>query len=561
MIFLFLRGYGMTTMTQDFDFVTELNKEMMRNLTTSFGLDYAMITDRRGGNVDTIHKVREYQKEGPNSDIHIDATNDKAYQNRGNYDSHAYHKDQNYIKKGREDKQLHREGHLQDAYLNKKFEGDRQLDHTISAKEIHDDRARSLTGLDGVSLANANSNLNSTNWYVNNLKRAHSMDHFLSDVVPKKQNELKQTILKNEKKHKEMPLNTPKQRHEAQKVQDRIKADKEKLGTLNQVEKNADKMRDADATARKEYDKKISVDYYTSTQFLKSAASDMANTGFKMGMRQVIGLVLAEVWLELKDFLSSLFNKGKNHFNLNQIWSDIKEAISNIFNRVKEKLKAILASFKDGAIGGIFSSITNIFLNVFTVASKSIGKIIREMWQTLVSVIKMIFFNPDKLSLSELMRNAIKLLALGAATVLGTLLDSYLTSVFTFPFGSAIASFISALCTGLLTVTLVYFIDHSSVMRRIWDFLDKIKSEAQRTLEYFKKVNAQLDQYLMMLAQVEFNMDPKELMEFADSLEATTCEYERGYILNAEIERRNIELPFEAGNTASVRNWLKSLGK
>lgn len=548
----------MSNMTQEFDFVKELNQEILRNLTTSFGLDFIMMEDKRGGNVDTTHKVREYQKEGEQSDIHINATNNKAYQEREKYDSHAYHTDSNYKNKGRADKKAHQAGELYDPYLGGKLNGDRQLDHTISANEIHHDRARHLAGIDGVILANRDTNLNSTNWYVNNLKRAHSMEHFLNEIVPKKQNALKQTILKNEQIHSKMPMDTPAERHKARQVQDRIQADKEKLNTLNEVEKNANKLRKADEIARSNANKEVDKAYYMSSKFAKAVAADAVHTGIKMGMRQAIGMVLAEVWFELKDFLAHLFNKKNRNFELGQIWDEIKAAFANIFSRIKSKFKDLLNSFKDGLVGGIFSAVTSVIVNMFTVASRQIGKIIREMWQTLVSVIKLIFFNPDKLSLSDLIRSAVKLIALAVATFLGVMLDSYLTGLFAFPFGSEIAAFLSALCTGILTVTMVYFIDYSSIMKKVWAFLDQFKSGAERSLDYFKKVNQQLDQYLLEIAQVEFNFNTKELAAFNDSLEATTCEYERGYLLSQEIKRRNIELPFEDGNHESVRDWLKS---
>lgn len=548
----------MSTITQEFDFVTELNQEILRNITTSFGLDFVMMEDKRGGNVDTTHKLREYQNEGEQSDIHINAANHKAYQQQEKYDSHAYHTNSNYKNKGRVDKKAHLAGELNDPYLGGKLKGDRQLDHTISAKEIHHDRARHLAEIDGVVLANRDTNLNSTNEYVNNLKRAHSMDHFLNEIVPNKQNALKQTILKNEQTYSTMPKQTATERYKARELQDRIQADKEKLNTLNEVEQNADKLRKADKIARDNANKEIDKTYYSSSKFMKAVAIDMAHVGVKMGMRQAIGIVLAEIWFELKDFLANLFNKKQQNFELGKIWSEIKTAFTNIFIRIKDKFKVLLNSFKDGLIGGIFSSITSIIINIFTVASRQIGKIIREMWQTLVSVIKLIFFNPDKLPLSDLIRSAVKLVALAVATFLGVMLDSYLTGLFAFPFGSEIAAFLSALCTGILTVTMVYFIDYSSVMRKVWDFLKRFKSEAQRTLEYFQKVNAQLDQYLVELARVEFNFNPNELASFNDSLEATTCEYERGYLLSQEIKRRKIELPFEDGNHESVRDWLKS---
>ncbi|MFW1378046.1 hypothetical protein ACEV7K_22785 [Vibrio parahaemolyticus] len=70
---------------------------------------------------------------------------------------------------------------MPDEYRNQLMSQDekRQLDHIISSHEVHNDAGRVLAGLDGVELANQNSNFQSTHYYINNLKSDHSMDDFL----------------------------------------------------------------------------------------------------------------------------------------------------------------------------------------------------------------------------------------------------------------------------------------------------------------------------------------------------------------------------------------------
>jgi hypothetical protein len=53
------------------------------------------------------------------------------------------------------------------------------LDHVVSAKEIHDDAGRVLAGLKGTDLANSNENLDATNPRTNRTKKADSMDDFI----------------------------------------------------------------------------------------------------------------------------------------------------------------------------------------------------------------------------------------------------------------------------------------------------------------------------------------------------------------------------------------------
>lgn len=72
-------------------------------------------------------------------------------------------------------------------------------------------------------------------------------------------------------------------------------------------------------------------------------------------------------------------------------------------------------------------------------------------------------------------------------------------------------------------------------------------------------VNAELDRYLTELSKFEFNLDAYQLEAFSLTLMACNDELQRGMVLKAEVAKRNIELPFEMGNSASTRDWLASL--
>ena len=43
---------------EKFDWTEELHQTMVKSLATSFGLDFLLLNDRKGGDVDTIHNVR-----------------------------------------------------------------------------------------------------------------------------------------------------------------------------------------------------------------------------------------------------------------------------------------------------------------------------------------------------------------------------------------------------------------------------------------------------------------------------------------------------------------------
>lgn len=535
----------------EFDWVKEINDTILKSLVSSFGIDFILLEDKRGGDVDTIHNVR--------NEIYATEEEKEKYNNRGEYDSNKYHSHTTYKETNSQYAKQKENGTLVDGYTGEKVSENEKmdLDHIVSAKKIHDDRARVLAEMDGADLANKKENLISTQRSINRSKKADSMEEFVQKVPDK-------IVSKQE------DLNNYKQKLE--KLKNSNVADINEIAKLENKIKNAEKyieehekfdeelaLKQA-ARARKILDDHINRTYYTSTKFFKNTALASHNQGIKMGQRQVIGLLLTEVWFELKEAIPEIYLRCKKEFTFEWFLEDVKKSIKNIFSRISNRFKALLSMFADGYIGGVLSSVNTTILNIFLTTEKIIGKLLREIWTSLTQAAKLLFFNPNKLPLGELTREVSKLLATGISVALGAILQQKLATVFTFPFGGEIAVFIGAVASGIMTLGAIYFLEHSALMQKVWNMLNvlqnKFKSEATLALEYYQKVNAELDRYLVELAKIELNMNPDELLAFANSLGMATTEKERGEILDQEIERRNIELPFEKGN---VKAWL--LGK
>lgn len=537
---------------QKFDFTDELHKTMIHSLVTTFGLDFLLFEDKKGGDVDTIHNVRQG----------IWATEEarQAYNSRGAYNGHEYHQHSNYIARGREDKKKQQDGRLMDEYrgTNLGVTENRQLDHIISAHEIHHDAGRILAGLSGVDLANQDSNFQSTNGYLNNKKSNSSMQEFV-EKLPKYIQDKQESIVTKERKLKQMPENTPEQQHKKRIVQDEIRKNKEHLKTLEEYNAHKDKMLKADEDSRKHYDMQISWTYYTSSKFLGNTAKAATSQGFRMGVRQAIGLVLAEIWFELKDAIPTIIRTCYKNFSFEEFWLETKTTFANIVERIKVRFKEILTTFKDSFIGGILSSITTTILNIFFTSNKLLGKLIRESWSNLVQAIKLVTFNPQKLDFGDLMKEVSRIILASISTIAGVALNQHLTTVLTIPFGTEIAAFLSALFSGLLMVGTGYFLDYSPVMKKVWDFLNSLKNKYDVFLNHIKEANAEIDRYMAELAALEFNLNTEELKLLRYDLSLCSTESEKTVILKQEIERRNIDLPFEMENNESVKEWLKSL--
>lgn len=146
----------------------QYEKMIVTTLLRSFALDF-MIKDQNGGNVDTPLTARKYGLKDEEAQKRYDS------KNRGDYaDKNVkkqYHSN-HFIDRNREASELKEQGKLFDAYTGQKIapNGRYDLDHTISAKEIHDDRAVYLANLNGADLAVADSNLNHTNQSINRAK-------------------------------------------------------------------------------------------------------------------------------------------------------------------------------------------------------------------------------------------------------------------------------------------------------------------------------------------------------------------------------------------------------
>ena len=534
-----------------FDWSDEINQVVTKSLVTTFGLDFLLFEDKKGGDVDTINNVRQ--------GIWVTEAEKTKYENREKYDSTAYHQHHNYIQKGRNDKQAQENGALKDNYRKDKnlSKGqNRDLDHVISAHEIHNDAGRMLAELDGVALANQDSNLSSTTSSINRTKKQHSVDKFL-DNLPETINNREIELSKLNQKLEGMPQSTPQERHELQQVQDKIRKKQQSLDELKQVD--SESMKKVDQKARAETDKQIN-SYYQSTKFFKASLTSAGIAGLKMGLRETLGLILAEIWFEIKAAIPSIYAKYKTvEFRVKNFLGDLKDTVLNIIERVKHRFKDVVSSFRDATITGIFASLSTTVLNIFLTTTKIWGKIIRESWLNLIKIMKMAFFNPENLSTGELTKATFKILSASIGLIIGMLIHESLAALNSLPLGSLVVDFVSALTSGIVILTLNYFIEQSEIMQNFWAYLDRIKTKYEKVLDNFKEINKELDRYILELTQLEFGLNIDEISKFTEQLTNSNSELERNILLKQEIEKQEIKLPFEMGNAESTQNWLLGL--
>lgn len=433
------------------DFSPELEKSVFENLfdqyervifssiITAFGLDL-FIKEQHGGDVDTIYNVRKIGVD-PEMQYKNDINRIK-YEHHEEYDKNKYHNDKRYTKIVNDAKNNFKQNGemIADAYVpdnmlipkrNKTIPRGKQgqLDHVLDAEGIHNDRGRLLTGINGLNLANSPENLKFTNAALNRNLWNMSIEEYLQwcENNPDKVNY-------NGEKGKPLPEDV-------------------KARLISEYNK-----------AKAAYEKKLSKAYYLDLSnpncriFYFDTAKAASKRGLQMGARQVLGFVLTEVWFCIKDSLKTSGKKTEDKI------SAIINGIKSGFESAKNKYKDIISKLGQGVLGGIMSSLSTTLCNIFFTTTKNLARIIRQAWSSIVEAAKVILFNPDDLWFCDRMTAALKILATGASVIIGTSIQETLRTQLTVvpgPLADIISAFAGSLCTGLLTITLLFYIDNN----------------------------------------------------------------------------------------------------
>ncbi|NOW85870.1 hypothetical protein B0H39_003751 [Clostridium beijerinckii] len=479
---------------------------IVESIITSFGLDF-LIKDQHGGDVDTIYNVRKIGKD--EQMIYKNKSNLDDYNGKGKYDSHAYHSHKGYIEKNREVSQQRKNGNLTDSYTGEIIprNGKSDLDHVISAKEIHDDAGRVLAGLSGTDLANSDENLQATNPRTNRTKKALAMDEFL-----------------------------------------------DKYG-YEYTEEQKSNMYEKDVKARKAYEHKLAKAYYTSPKFAKDVALAAGNVSIKMGIKQALGFVFTEIWFAVKDEFVNM----KNSFDIGELFAAIGNGINRGFMSAKEKYKELFMKFKEGAVAGALSSLSTTLCNIFFTTSKNVVKIIRQTYASIVQAAKILFINPDNLPFGERMRAVVKIIATGASVVAGNIVSEFVekTPIGMVPvIGDIVKTFCGTFVTGIMSCTLLYFLDRSEVINKLVNVLNNLHPMSTEVnyfyqqAEYFEKYAAEI----MKIDIEKFHEETETYYSAALRIEEATSETELNSILKEILNKIGAQIPWKGDFDSFMNN-------
>jgi len=418
--------------------MAQAQKDVLHTIINTFGLGELLSAyDKTGGNVDTVHNVRQ--------GIYGTEKEKLAYERREKYDSKLIHQDKNYIDRNREISKIRKSTGIKDGYsdtiLGLKDKVD--LDHIISAKQTHDDPARVLAEIKTPDLANIPENLIQTSKTLNSRKQALPPDEYA----------------------KKLKLGSPERKDEIEKlnkITNRTNEQTKRLNTLNTLENvDPDKLLKKGKEAKDAQDNNINSEYYSSEKFLKNAGKSCALDSAKMGAQQAFGLLLMEFFKNSFSEIKSALNQGLEGRSLH---ADISIRLKRIGKNVLDKWKDVLEVGIIGLISGFLSSLVTLLINLVATTCKRLVRVIREGLFSLMKALKMLISPPNGMSSQEAIHEAMKLLIAGGLVASGIALEEVIEKlILTIPFLVPIAQALTAILVGSITIIVtalfIYLID------------------------------------------------------------------------------------------------------
>lgn len=472
---------------------------VLHSLVTSFGLDF-IVQNQQGGDVDSIRSVRA---SGFKSDKHR-----AAYETRGAYDTTAYHSDQRYrdvIKSAR--KSFIETGTMQpDVYVpgntvapnRASFLEEKRrianLDHVISAHEIHEDPGRILAGLDGKVLANNPDNLKFTNESLNKSKSDMTIEAYL------------------EKKGSELPKDVQQQ------------------------------MREIDRETRATYDAKLAQAYYSSSDFWGDAIAAAGARGIEMGARQALGFVFVEVWFACKEEMLAVPDNSE----FKDYYIALERGVKNSLEAIVEKRKGLLESCGLGFIAGSLASLTTTICNIFFEIDEKTIRNLRQVYAAIVQAANVLLFNPNDLLLGDRIETATVILSSGASVLVGTKVGDLIakTPLGADPtVGTPIRIFCSTMVSGLISCTMLLILDRSKFINKVITALNMYLTENQS----FRQIAYDFETYAAQIASVDaeqFRRDTESFQNIADLVYMADDDEELDGVLSAAFDTLAIPIPW-----------------
>jgi hypothetical protein len=304
-------------------------------------------------------------------------------------------------------------------------------EHIVSAKEIHDDAGRVLSGVNGSDLANIDENLTPVSASANRSKGKKSTEEF-KERLESTRDERTERI---EKLASQESL-TDKERKELAKLEKLDAVDPEKLDAK-------------DNQARAEIEKKINDTYYRSPDFAKNTAHAAASEGGRMALQQLMGSVLIELFSGIIFEVKDSYKNGRCQ---DSILADIKVRCKRVVGKVASKWKEHAAALGEGFLAGILSSIVTTIINTFITSAKRVARLLREGFNSVLRAFRTVILRPEGTTMADAKHEAVKVIFSGGVLCGAILLEEVIEkAISTVVVLTPIATILSMALTGAIT--------------------------------------------------------------------------------------------------------------
>lgn len=334
----------------DFD-LDEKERELEENLEKVFS-DLEMLKEDKEkiGNPDALGKVvlDEVWKQFGNQ-IGLDMTAETLIQQYDREHPETYDEvgkkvmqDERYKEANKEMKQKQQEGNLRDEYTGKDItQGDKaNLDHTVSRKEIYENKRRKQANIATEDLANKEENLNATNESLNKSKGKKSVQDMIETREAREAELRKQNERANQKIDESNMSDTEK----------RLAKEKNNKRLQDKLDADDELMKQKDAKARKAINRDI-------------AKGVVKETGKKAGKDALKAMAIQALFDLLKEVMNGMirFLKSKAK-SFKGFLDEMKQAIKNFVSKLAKFLKTGVST----AVGTIISEIFGPVVSLFT---------------------------------------------------------------------------------------------------------------------------------------------------------------------------------------------------
>jgi len=263
--------------------------------------------------------------------------------------------DDRYKEANKAMKEKQQSGGLQDEYTGKEIkQGDKaNLDHTVSRKELYENKRRRQANIATEDLANKEENLNPTNESLNKSKGAKSVDEMIST----REDREKALREQNERANKKIDESN------MSETEKRLAKEKNNKRLQDKLDADDELMKQKDEQARKAINKDIA----------KGVAKETGKKAGKDALKAMAVQALFELLKEIMNALVRFFKSSAKTFK--GFLEEMKVALTHFFGKITSFLR-------NGVMTGVGTIVSEIFGPVVSIFTK-LASVIKQGFRSL----------------------------------------------------------------------------------------------------------------------------------------------------------------------------------